>query len=218
MRLAVGIIARHGTGKKMISIIDYGSGNLRSVSKALDHLGVANRVTANPSDIEKSDRVLLPGVGAFGACVDGVRASGFEDPIRAFIETGRPFLGICVGMQILMERSEESPDAKGLGIFEGSVDRFQPGLKIPHMGWNEVETNGSQPALLKGIAPSSYFYFVHSFFVRPTGKDAQTVVGKTEYGETFASVIERENVFATQFHPEKSQACGLKLLENFSKI
>lgn len=202
----------------MIAIADYGSGNLRSVSKALDHLGLANCVTDDPRVFERADRAILPGVGHFGTCVEGVRRRGFEPAVQAFLQTGRPFLGICVGMQILVETSEESPATPGLGIVRGDCPRFRPGLKIPHMGWNQVELNGRESRLLQGIPDESYFYFVHSYFIEPTGDDAASVVGVCEYGRKFAACIERDNLFATQFHPEKSQKWGLRVLENFARL
>ncbi len=200
----------------MLTIIDYGSGNLRSVSKALEHLGVENQVSRDPKDVETADRVILPGVGAFGACVDGVRAGGFEPAIQAFVDSGRPFLGICVGMQIIAESSEETPEAKGLGLIRGTCPRFTKAAKIPHMGWNNLSRRQAGSRLLADIPADAYFYFVHSYFVRP--EDGEHVVGESDYEEPFAAVYERDNVFATQFHPEKSQRWGLKLLENFSKL
>ncbi len=201
----------------MIAIVDYGMGNLRSVSKALDHLGASNRITSNAAEITSADRLILPGVGAFGECVRGVRSRGLEEPILKFIGTGRPFLGICVGMQILAQTSEESPEERGLGVIEGSVPKFSHAKKIPHMGWNNVNLlNGSK--LFGGIPAESFFYFVHSFFVRPEGNDASVSSAMCDYGEPFTAALERDNVFATQFHPEKSQRWGLKLLDNFSRI
>lgn len=202
----------------MIAIVDYGAGNLRSVSKALDHLGVANRITDDPASIKEADRLILPGVGAFGACVQGVRDRGFEPAIHNFVATGRPFLGICVGMQILLETSEESPETPGLGVLRGSTPRFKGDLKIPHIGWNQVIRNGARATLFKGIPDSAYFYFVHSYYVLPSGADADAVVGRAEYGCSFAAALEKGNVFATQFHPEKSQKWGLKFLENFATV
>ncbi len=203
----------------MITIIDYGAGNLMSVSKAFDHLGVANEITEDPARVEQADRVILPGVGAFGACVDEVRARGFAPAIEAFIATGRPFLGICIGMQILVEKSEESPASPGLGIINGDSPRFGSEFKVPHMGWNQVGFVGrASSRILAGIPDESWFYFVHSYFIRPSGDDAAIVVGTCDYSERFAAVIERDNIFATQFHPEKSQRWGLKLLENFASV
>lgn len=202
----------------MLTIIDYGSGNLRSVSKALEHLGVPNRISRDPGDVETADRVLLPGVGAFGACVDGVRNGGFEPAIRAFVDSGRPFLGICVGMQIIAESGEETPGARGLGLIHGDCPRFTKAAKIPHMGWNNLIRRDPASRLLAGIPEDAYFYFVHSYFVRPRPGDERYVAGTSDYEEPFAAVYERDNVFATQFHPEKSQQWGLKLLENFSRV
>jgi len=201
----------------MLVIVDYGMGNLRSVSKALDHLGVSNKVSSEPRDLADADRVILPGVGAFGECIRGLRARGLEPPVKEFIATGRPFLGICVGMQILADTSEESPDERGMCVIEGSVPRFTPGLKIPHMGWNNVRVLNGSP-LFKGIEADSFFYFVHSFYVKPEGKDAGVTCADCDYGQKFAAALHKDNVHAVQFHPEKSQASGLKLLENFSKF
>lgn len=202
----------------MIAVVDYGMGNLRSVSKALDAIGAANEVTDAPGRIAAADRLILPGVGAFGECVRGLRARGLEPAVRAFVATGRPFLGICVGMQILAETSEESPEERGLGIVKGSVPRFRPGPKIPHMGWNDVRVVAEDEPLFRGIPQGAYFYFVHSYFVRPDGEDAACATATCEYGETFAAALRKGNVAATQFHPEKSQKHGLKLLENFSRM
>lgn len=200
----------------MITIVDYGMGNLRSVSKALDHLGAPNRISSQAKDVETADRVILPGVGAFGECVRGVRSRGLEEPVKAFVATGRPFLGVCVGMQILAETSEESPTERGLAIVRGAVPRFRGAMKIPHMGWNQARpAEGSR--LFRGIPEGSYFYFVHSYYVRPEGGDAGAVAATCDYGGPFAAALERGNLFATQFHPEKSQAWGLKLLENFAR-
>jgi imidazole glycerol-phosphate synthase subunit HisH len=202
----------------MLNIIDYGSGNLRSVSKALEHLGVSNRVSREPRDVETADRVILPGVGAFGACVDGVRRGGFEPAIYDFVKSGRPFLGICVGMQIIAESSDETPGSRGLGLIRGHCPRFSRAAKVPHMGWNDLPRRRPGSRLLAGIPEDAYFYFVHSYFVRPSAEDESNVVGGSDYEEPFAAVFERENVYATQFHPEKSQQWGLKLLENFSRL
>lgn len=201
----------------MIAIVDYGMGNLRSVNKALDHLGVANEITSDPSRLESADRLILPGVGAFGECVSGLRARGLEPAVLAFIQTGRPFLGVCVGMQILAETSEESPEARGLGVIRGSVPRFPHGLKVPQMGWNNVCADEASP-LFRGVPPDAFFYFVHSYYVRPEGGDADAVSATCEYGVKFPAAISRGSLHATQFHPEKSQKWGLKLLENFSKF
>jgi imidazole glycerol-phosphate synthase subunit HisH len=202
----------------VINIIDYGSGNLRSVSKALEHIGASNRVSTDPRDIESADRVILPGVGAFGACVESVRTGGFAPAIDAFVASGRPFLGICVGMQIIADAGEESPGVPGLGLIKGRCPRFTKAAKIPHMGWNTVKQRGTPSRLLAGIPDAAYFYFVHSFFVRAEATDEPCVIGWSDYEEPFAAVYERDNVFATQFHPEKSQEWGLKLLQNFATL
>jgi glutamine amidotransferase len=200
----------------VIALIDYGSGNLRSVHKALVKVGATVRVVQRPEEMVDARAVVLPGVGAFDDCINALGKQGLLEASRDFIKTGRPFLGICVGYQALFERSDEfNSCAAGLGVFEGKVVRFSAsnGLKIPQIGWNQIEI--AQPAcpLFKGVADGSYVYFVHSFFPKP--KDAALVATRTEYGETFASAIWRDNVFATQFHPEKSQKVGLQLLRNF---
>lgn len=200
----------------MIALIDYGAGNLRSVHKALKHLGASVNLVQEPEGMESAASVVLPGVGAFDDCVNALRGQRLFDAIRRFIAGGRPFLGICVGYQALFQRSEEfNSQADGLGVFAGNVARFrdQPGLKIPQIGWNEVEQVAPGCALFKGIPNRAHFYFVHSFFPNPA--DPSIVAGRTTYGETFASAVWRGNVFATQFHPEKSQQAGLALLDNF---
>ena len=199
-------------------MVDYGAGNLRSVEKALLRSELDVRVTGDPAVVRGADGVVLPGVGAFGACVEGVRRPGFDRAVRDFLGTGRPFLGICIGMQILVETSEEDPEVPGLGIIQGRSPRFRTDLKVPHMGWNRVRLNGGDSALFRGIPDESYFYFVHSYYVEPEGKDASTVIGTCEYAVRFAAALERKNLFATQFHPEKSQKWGLKLLENFASL
>jgi glutamine amidotransferase len=202
----------------LIAIVDYGAGNLRSVSKALDRLGAANVVTDDPRRVEAADRLILPGVGAFGACVAGVRERGFEEAVRAFIDSGRPFLGICVGLQILVETSSESPESQGLGLIRGDCPRFDSGLKVPHMGWNEVRRTQAPSRLFAGAPPDARFYFVHSYYIRPIGEDAQFVTAECDYGARFAAAFERDNLMAVQFHPEKSQRWGLKLLANFASL
>jgi len=200
----------------VIALLDYGAGNLRSVHKALLHLGAAVRVCTRPEEMREGEGVVLPGVGAFDDCVNALRRQELLEAVRAHIQSGRPFLGICVGYQALFERSEEfNSCAAGLGVFEGSVVRFgeRKGLKVPQIGWNQVELASAECPLLRGIPSGSHFYFVHSFYPRPT--DRSLVAGWTEYGDTFASAIWRGGVFATQFHPEKSQRHGLRLLRNF---
>lgn len=201
----------------MIQIVDYGMGNLRSVQKAFERLGVPAAICTRPEEIERSEKLVLPGVGAFRDAIAELRRQGFVEPIRRHIAAERPFLGICLGMQLLMDVSYEDGSWEGLQVVPGEVLRFRedPELKVPHMGWNRVAPTRSC-ALLAGIPGDSYFYFVHSYFIVP--RDDSVVVGRTEYGETFAAVIERGRMFATQFHPEKSQQFGLKLLENFSRM
>jgi glutamine amidotransferase len=199
----------------MIAVVDYGMGNLRSVAKALEQVGADVEVTSNPERIEDADGVLLPGVGAFGKCMENLRAAGLEGSVRAAAKSGRPFLGVCVGMQILFEESEEFGPVAGLGILPGRVKRFVPRdatQKVPHMGWNTLELRHRVPAL-RGIADGSYVYFVHSFYVETD--DPTLVASTTPYGVSFASSVARGNLFATQFHPEKSQTVGLKMLQNF---
>ena len=200
----------------MIALLDYGSGNLRSVHKALLKVGADVRIAQTPEAIGDARAMVLPGVGAFDDCINSLRKQELLGAAREFIRTGKPFLGICVGYQALFERSEEfNSCAAGLGIFQGSVVRFteKPGLKIPQTGWNQLEIVKPDCPLLRGIENGSYFYFVHSFFPQPA--DQSIIATRTDYGQTFASAIWRDNVFATQFHPEKSQGVGLRLLENF---
>lgn len=200
----------------MIALLDYGSGNLRSVHKALLKVGAEVQIVQRPEGMHDARAVVLPGVGAFDDCIHALRQQELLEAARKFIETGKPFLGICVGYQALFERSEEfNSCAAGLGVFGGSVVRFaeQPGLKIPQIGWNQITITRSDCPLYRGVADRSYVYFVHSFFPKPT--DTAIVATRTDYGETFASSVWRDNVFATQFHPEKSQAVGLQLLKNF---
>jgi len=199
--------------------MDYGSGNLRSVEKALRKVGADVQVITGPEELKGARAAVLPGVGAFDDCITAMRKQELLESVKGFIASGRPFLGICVGYQALFERSEEfNSCAAGLGIFKGSVVRFaeQPGLKIPQIGWNQIELANEKCPLFKGIADKSYVYFVHSFFPKPM--DPSIVSARTEYGEKFASAIWKDNIFATQFHPEKSQAVGLKLLKNFVEL
>ncbi|MBI2929477.1 MAG: imidazole glycerol phosphate synthase subunit HisH [Verrucomicrobia bacterium] len=200
----------------MIALIDYGAGNLRSVHKALLHVGAEVRVVTGPRELDGARAVVLPGVGAFDDCLNALRRQEVLEACREFIRSGRPFLGICVGYQALFEKSEEfNSCAAGLGLFAGRVVRFQPrpGLKIPQIGWNQLELVRPECPLFRGIPDGSYVYFVHSFFPQP--KDESIVATRTIYGEPFASAVWRENVYATQFHPEKSQHVGLRLLKNF---
>ena len=203
----------------MIALLDYGSGNLRSVEKALRQVGAEVNVVTRPDGMKDARGVVLPGVGAFDDCITAMQRQELLAGVKDFIPTGRPFLGICVGYQALFEKSEEfNSCAAGLGLFAGKVVRFpsQPGLKVPQIGWNQIEVTRPECPLLRGIASGSYVYFVHSFFPQPA--DPSIVATRTDYGGPFASSVWRENVFATQFHPEKSQAVGLKLLKNFVEL
>ncbi len=203
----------------MIALIDYDSGNLRSAQKALLKVGADVRVVRRPEELAEARAVVLPGVGAFDDCVNALQKQELLEASRRFIQSGRPFLGICVGYQALFEKSEEFAScAAGLGIFRGKVVRFteRPGLKIPQIGWNQIEPVKSDCPLFRGIPAGSYVYFVHSFFPEPA--DESIVAARTTHGQTFASAVWRDNVYATQFHPEKSQAVGLQLLKNFVEL
>ena len=203
----------------MIALLDYGSGNLRSVHKALLKVGAEVRIVRSPAEMKDARAVVLPGVGAFDDCINALRRQELLEASREFIKSGRPFLGICVGYQALFEKSEEfNSCAAGLGVFAGKVVRFshRNGLKIPQIGWNQLDVVKPECPLYRGIPSGSYVYFVHSYFPEPT--DASIVATRTEYGETFASSVWHDNIFATQFHPEKSQRVGLQLLENFTAL
>ena len=201
----------------MIALIDYGSGNLRSAEKALARVGANVRIVTRAEDVRAADAVVLPGVGAFGDCIRNLSKDGLDVAIKEFIVTGRPFLGICVGLQMLFESGQENPGVAGLGILPGTVPRFVAnGLKVPHMGWNQITIRQSQCPLLAGVNTGSSVYFVHSYYGSP--KDPAAVAATTEYGVEFGAVIWRDNVYATQFHPEKSQAVGLRMLQNFVKL
>ena len=204
---------------RVIALIDYGSGNLRSVHKALLKVGADVRIARQAEEMAGAQAAVLPGVGAFDDCIQALEKQRLLDALRGFIQSGRPFLGICVGYQALFEKSEEfNSCAKGLEIFQGKVVRFaeKSGLKVPQIGWNQLESINPACPLYRGINEGSYVYFVHSFFPKPL--DASIVASRTSYGEAFASSVWRENVFATQFHPEKSQKVGLQLLKNFVEI
>ena len=198
----------------MIAIIDYGMGNLRSVSKAFEATGHQATVTRDARVIGNASHVVLPGVGAFGDCMANLERYGLIEPVRSAVDSGRPFLGICLGLQLLFTESEEFGTHKGLGIIPGKVRRFamEPALKVPHMGWNQVAYQRPCP-LFDGIADGSYWYFVHSYYVDPTDKGVAATT--TSYGMTFISSIWRDNILACQFHPEKSQTVGLRLIKNF---
>ncbi|MBI4788689.1 MAG: imidazole glycerol phosphate synthase subunit HisH [Chloroflexi bacterium] len=199
----------------MIAIVDYGMGNLRSVQKALEKVGAEARVIASPRELAGARGIVLPGVGAFGQAMDNLRAAGWVEPLRDACSGGVPFIGICLGMQLLFESSEEMGQHTGLGILAGGVKRFNGDLKVPQMGWNQIRLKQSS-ALLGGVADGSYAFFVHSYYCAP--RDPSIVLATTDYGIEFASVVGRANVFGAQFHPEKSQSIGLKMLDNFARI
>ncbi len=201
----------------MIVIVDYGMGNLRSVQKGFEKVGQAAVISRDPDEIRKAGRLVLPGVGAFPECMRNLGGLDLIQPIKQFIDTGRPFLGICLGLQLLFDDSEEFGMHEGLGVIPGTVKGFdkEMGLKIPHMGWNQVMFQKDAP-IFRGIPTGSYFYFVHSFYV--LANNASDVAAETEYGIRFTCAIARDNVFALQFHPEKSQENGLKILANFASL
>ena len=208
----------------MIAVIDYGMGNLRSVQKALEHVGAQVIVTNDPNLIMSADSVVLPGVGAFKDCMANLTQLKLIDPIRKFIDGGKPFLGICLGLQVLFEESEEYGPVAGLGVLPGKVMKFAnassetkggPPIKIPHMGWNNIEVKKKTP-LFDKLGAEPYFYFVHSYYVVP--EDQSMVATVTNYGVEFVSGIQYKNIYAFQFHPEKSQTMGLSLLERFSNL
>ena len=208
----------------MIVVIDYGVGNLYSVEKALKFVGGEVKVTSSAADLKNSDKLVLPGVGAFGDCMKNLASTGLIPTILEQVLLHKPLLGICVGLQILFESSEESPNVKGLGIFKGEIKKIRAGnLKIPHMGWNSIEI-GRKNNLIKfgaskifaGLEGKNYFYFVHSYHAAPSNADIVTAT--TDYGEKVTAAVELGNIFATQFHPEKSGDVGLKVLKNFVEL
>jgi len=203
----------------MIAVIDYEMGNLRSVQKALERVGASAVVTREPAAIAGAQAAVLPGVGAFGACMHNLGRHGLVEPVRDFIASGRPFLGICLGMQLLFEESEEFGPIAGLGVLPGRVVRFASdpvGLrKVPHMGWNALAIRRRAPQL-EGLDDGTQVYFVHSYY--PVPEDDGVIATTTDYGGAFASSVWRDNVFACQFHPEKSQTAGLRLLANFAAL
>jgi glutamine amidotransferase len=195
-------------------VVDYGIGNLRSAEKALQHVGAAARLVTDPVDVAAADAVVLPGVGAFGACARALRESGLEGPARAALEAGVPFFGVCVGFQLLYEGSVESPGAAGLGVFAGDVAALPSGVKHPQMQWNQLEvttTEGGSPPALHGLGPRPWVYFVHSF-APPVGEETVAVC---DYGGPVAALVSRGTLWGAQFHPEKSGSTGLRLLSNF---
>lgn len=199
----------------MIAIVDYGMGNLRSVQKGLESVGHNAIVTDAPNQLADADAVVLPGVGGFGAAIHRLETTGLADAVRQEIEKGKPYLGICLGLQLLFEESEEGGIHKGLGVLAGRVVRFRHGITVPHMGWNQLEIQKPVP-LLRGIPDQAYFYFVHSYYVVPTDPSINATL--TDYDVKFTSMVAQDNLFASQFHPEKSQALGLQILRNFGEF
>ncbi|MGH2691311.1 MAG: imidazole glycerol phosphate synthase subunit HisH [Actinomycetota bacterium] len=195
-----------------VAILDYGMGNLRSVAKAVVRVGGDAVVTSDPSDAGRADAMVVPGVGAFGACMDGLRERGLDHAVLEFAEGGRPLLGVCLGLQVLFERSEEG-DVAGLGILRGTVVRLPSDVKVPHMGWNDVTWKARHP-FAEGLNGDGRFYFVHSYACLP---EDDVTVGETEHGMRFAAAVGRGNLFGTQFHPEKSGDAGLRIYENLVK-
>ena len=202
--------------RPLIAVLDYGIGNLHSAQKALEHEGADARLTADPAVIADAAGVVLPGVGAFGACMDALRSAGLDEPARAAAGSGRPFLGICVGMQMLFTKSEENPDAAGLDLIPGTVTWIPAGPKIPQMQWNRLDLVGRDDPMLAGLGDDAYVYFVHSLHGVPD--DPAMVAATVEYGTTINAAFRRDNVFAVQFHPEKSSRPGLRLLRNFVEV
>ncbi|MDD5556731.1 MAG: imidazole glycerol phosphate synthase subunit HisH [bacterium] len=197
-----------------VVIVDHGMGNIRSVEKAFEACGCTAAVSRAPEEIARAAALVVPGVGSFGDCAANLDRFGLREAILDFLRAGRPYLGICLGLQILFPSSEESPGAEGLGLFEGAVRRFPEGLKVPHMGWNTLSLEGAAPCpLFRGIGDGTYAYFVHSYYPEPA--DGAAAASSTEYGVRFASALCRGPVMATQFHPEKSQRAGLAMVRNF---
>ena len=201
----------------MICIIDYGMGNLRSVQKGFQKVGHEATVTSDPAEVAAADKVVLPGVGAFEDAMVELRRRGLIEPVLETLDADKPFLGICLGLQLLFERSYENGQHEGLGVLPGEVVRFElpSEYSVPHMGWNQLSIP-RRPPILEGIKEGTYFYFVHSYYVAP--KDPEVIATETDYGGNFCSMIWRDNMFATQFHPEKSQSDGLRILKNFAEL
>ena len=199
-----------------IAIIDYGAGNLRSVTNTLNYLGAAVKIASTPADLEGASKIVLPGVGAFGAGINALRNAGFEQPLKAAVAAGTPLIGICLGMQYLFESSDEMGNHTGLGLLPGRVTRFPAnGPKVPHIGWNQLHIQRPHP-LLAGIESGAYAYFVHSYYV--LAESESDVLATTDYGIDYASVVARDNVFGIQPHPEKSQHVGQRILKNFVEM
>ncbi len=201
----------------MIAIIDYGAGNLQSVKKAFDYLGVNTMVTENPEELMRAEGAVLPGVGAFGDAMAALRSRGLEGPVKEYAASGRPFLGICLGLQLLFEESEEAPGVPGLGLFRGKIVRIpqKEGLKIPHIGWNSLEVK-RRDGLFAGLEEEPYVYFVHSYYLK--AEDPSLVSAQTRYGVLIDAAVQRGALHAVQFHPEKSGRTGLAMLKNFAAL
>lgn len=201
----------------MIAIIDYGMGNLRSVQKALESVGAITKVTSDSKEIGTAEKLVLPGVGAFGQAMNRLSELGLVSAIKQFIRSKKPFLGICLGLQLLFSKSEENPDFKGLGVFSGVVKRFRK-HKVPHIGWNQIMISKDKKnnPIFNGIEDNAYAYFCHSYYVEPNDKNI--IAAETEYAINFVSAVAVDNIWAVQFHPEKSQNIGLKLLKNFIEL
>lgn len=199
----------------MIAIIDYGMGNLRSVEKGFQKVGIDARVVTDSVTIDNAQALVLPGVGAFRDCMRNLERMSLTEPVVRSIRKGKPFLGICLGLQVLFTESEEFGLCKGLDLLPGRVVKFRTGLKVPHMGWNNVKVL-RKPPIFEGIPDDSFFYFVHSFYVVP--RDNDMIAASTDYGVTFTSMVWKDNIVATQFHPEKSQEAGLRVLKNFGEF
>ena len=200
----------------MISIIDYGAGNLQSVEKALRYLGCPCRITADPQELLAGEGAVLPGVGSFGDAMEQLRSRGLEEPIHQFVASGKPFLGICLGLQILFEESQESPGVAGLGLLKGKILRLpkESGLKIPHIGWNSLKLKEGEP-LFAGLPEEPYVYFVHSYYLKA---EEDIVTATAEYGAEIHAAVRKGNLMACQFHPEKSGRVGLQILRNFAAL
>ncbi len=205
----------------MITVVDYQMGNLRSVQKAIEHIGGNAVISSDAAEIAAAEKLVLPGVGAFGDAMAEIRRRDLVQPIRDFVASGRPFLGICLGLQLLFDQGYEHGTHEGLGILAGEVVKFDlpPTYKVPHMGWNTITKHGKLPSsnpVLDAVDDGTHFYFVHSYYVRPA--DPSVVAMTCDYGGEFCAAVQRDNIFATQFHPEKSQADGLKLLAGFNAM
>ena len=198
-----------------VVIVDYGMGNLRSVEKAFEKAGARVVVSSKPSEVRNADKIVLPGVGAFSQAMKELRKRKLDGIIREKIEAGTPYLGLCLGLQLLFGSSEEGSE-KGLGVLPGAVRKFRGTMKVPHMGWNSLKFTGKKCPLFKGIRAKDYFYFVHSFYAAPKLKS--DIAATTSYGPSFCSAVWRDNVYATQFHPEKSQSIGQRIIRNFVKL